>query len=321
MESDENSLDAFLNKDHESIIAERQAKIDAEMDEQMDDVDDVDDDEIVDYAKKKTNRKAKTIAKSSSKQTASTSKNAASISKATTKSHENRRIASVWTDPEVTKLIEQVEMQPSIWNFACEDNRNRGTRDQAWTLIAAAFDNKKETSQLRVKWQLLSNQHRDLIAKASKTKSGQGAETLPHWKFYSQMAFLRNIKKQTTVVTESNLVSRPESAASNVSVGEFTDESTSQSFSSGVAPRKRKMKTVASEESATEKETEEILLSGIKCAIDQLQKPTAVIDDVQSFGNYLTAELRKIRNIVYREQTQRKLLQLLWQCKDKEPVF
>lgn len=135
------------------------------------------------------------------------------------------------------------------------------------------------------------------------------------------MAFLRNIKQQKTIVSESNLESRPESATSSVSVDELTDGSTSQSFSSGVAPRKRNAKTVASEESANEKETEEVLLSGIKCAIDQLQKPTAVVDDVQSFGNYLTTELRKIRNVAYREQTQRKLLQLLWECKDKEPVF
>lgn len=168
MDFDENTLDSYMNEDHESNIA----KIDAEMGERMSDVED---DEIVNVAKI-----TKHSAKGSSKQTASTSKKAANISNAETKSHENRRIASSWSTEEVMKLIEEVEMQPSIWNFASEDYRNRDTRDSAWSLIAAAFHNKKETTQLRVKWQLLSNQHRDLIAKASKIKSGQGTEKIPH---------------------------------------------------------------------------------------------------------------------------------------------
>lgn len=63
-----------------------------------------------------------------------------------------------------------------------------------------------------------------------------------------------------------------------------------------------------------------MILTGMKTAIDRLQQPKNAPDDVQVFGNFLVAELRKIKSKTYRESTQRKLLQFLWECMEREPV-
>lgn len=65
---------------------------------------------------------------------------------------------------------------------------------------------------------------------------------------------------------------------------------------------------------------DEIIRSGMKAAIDRLQQPKRQPDDVQVFGNFFVSNLRKIKDPKYREKTQRRLLQLLWDCIDEEPV-
>lgn len=65
---------------------------------------------------------------------------------------------------------------------------------------------------------------------------------------------------------------------------------------------------------------DEMIRAGMKAAIDRLQQPKQAPDDVQKFANYLTSDLRKISDVKYRETTQRKLLQLLWNCIDEQPV-
>lgn len=70
----------------------------------------------------------------------------------------------------------------------------------------------------------------------------------------------------------------------------------------------------------TLKNERDVILTGVKTALDRLQQPRNAPDDVQVFGNFLVAELRKIKSKTYRKSTQRKLLQFLWECMEKEPV-
>lgn len=217
------------------------------------------------------------------------------------------KVSDSWSDDNIIKLIAEVEIRPCIWNVGNGDYKNRNKRDSAWQSIATVFDGEIPVDQLTAKWQNLRTQYRTSLASAKKTKSGQGVAFKPHWKFHSQMSFVGATEQSQTVRSESNF------SLEDTDIGEF------ESQASGEAVRNRKIVST-SKNMANTNETDQMLLSEMKGALDRLQQPKKAPDDVQTFGNYLVTELRKIKSAAYRETTQRKLLQLLWDCIDKEPV-
>lgn len=220
------------------------------------------------------------------------------------------KVSDSWSDDNIIKLIAEVEIRPCIWNVGTDDYKNRNKRDSAWQSIATVFSDEIPVDQLTAKWQNLRTQYRTSLASAKKTKSGQGVAFKPHWKFHSQMSFIGATEQSQTVRSESNF------SLEDTDIGEFESQA---SGSSGEAVRNRKIVST-SNNMANTNETDQMLLSGMKCALDRLQQPKKAPDDAQNFGNYFVTELRKIKSAAYRETTQRKLLQLLWDSIDKEPV-
>lgn len=232
------------------------------------------------------------------------------------------KVTHSWTEEDILKLISEVEIRPCLWNVAQKEYKNRFKRDAAWQEIMVEIGDKKfPTEELCSKWQNLRTQFRNSIANAKKTKSGQAASSKPHWKYHSQMEFVSAAEESQTVHSISNLFTEDTEDSMTVASG---SSGLSSFGSSGVAVRHSKAKrtptVVNVEEEFANKERDEALISGMKCAMERLQqkKPS---DDVQTFGNFLVAELRKIRSPTYREATQRQLLQLLWDRIDQEPVI
>lgn len=116
-----------------------------------------------------------------------------------------RRVEDSWKDDDVTLLIAEVETHPCLWDARNEGYKNKTSRETAWRDISETFGNKITMQQLNIKWQLLRNAFRNASSKAKKTKSGQGVETTPQWKFHSHMAFVTAAEKAQNVVSVSNL--------------------------------------------------------------------------------------------------------------------
>lgn len=232
------------------------------------------------------------------------------------KRNQNRvKISHTWSHEDIVKLITEVETRPALWNVGHVDYKNRNKRDSAWQEVYAIFVKKIPVEELTTKWQNLRTQYRTAKANAKKTKSGQAASDKPHWKYYSQMDFVGAAEQNQTVQSVSNII------------GEDMDDSvaavsgSSSSGNSGVAFRKRKADQTSTTVNIGEETSnkEETLLAGMQMAMDRLQQKKPA-DDIQTFGHFLVSELRKVKSPSYRQSTQRKLLQLLWDCIDKQPV-
>lgn len=219
------------------------------------------------------------------------------------------KVINTWLDKDVEKLITEVETRPCIWNVGDKEYKLRNKRDAAWLEIVGVFRTTKTVEELTAKWQSLRTQYRTSVATSKRTKSGQGATSKVHWKYHSQMAFIGAAEQSQSVRSESNF-----SMGSHNETDD--DASTTVSGNSGIANRNKKI-TGASVDS----ENENVLMDGLKCAMERLQQPRKTADDAQTFGNYLVTELRKIRSDEYRKSVQRQLLQQAWDLIDKQPVI
>lgn len=202
------------------------------------------------------------------------------------------------------------KIRPCIWNVGDKEYKCRNKRESAWDAVSSVLNKKFTIEQLTAKWQNLRNQYRTSLSSSKKTKSGQGATTKPNWKYHSQMAFVGAAEAQQTTQTESNFsFADDESIASgsSISVVGRISKANGEKSSSGASGTNE----------STNEATNELLLTGMKCAIDRLKQPKNGPDDVQTFGNFLVSELRKIKNKTYRETTQRRLLQFLWDCMER----
>lgn len=215
------------------------------------------------------------------------------------------KISDLWDHDDTVKLINEVETRPCLWSAGHADYKNRTKRESAWKEIALLLNEKFTTDQLNAKWQNLRTQYRHAVASMKKTKSGQANEAQPHWKYHSNMAFVSAAEETQTTQSESNM--------------SIDDDDPIASSSSGVAVRHRKQTSAATAETS-KANRDEIILTTMKCAMERLAQPKKPTDDVQIFGNYVVSELRKINDQQYREKTQRKLIQVLHECMDNEPV-
>lgn len=208
------------------------------------------------------------------------------------------KVNYTWYIDDIEKLIGEVEARPCIWDAGCGEYKDRYKRSSAWTEIAEIFENEISIDQLSAKWQNLRTQYRKSLTSNDKIKSGQaGGSSTPHWKFHSQMAFVGNAEQVQTADSESNM--------------SFNDDNDSCSTTTSSAQRTKK--------NLPSTDNDEIMVKGMQCAMARLERAKQAPDEVQAFGNFLVAELRQIKDANYRSRTQRQLLQLLWDCKDKEP--
>lgn len=67
-------------------------------------------------------------------------------------------------------------------------------------------------------------------------------------------------------------------------------------------------------------ERDAMIMTGIKSVVDYLNQKGQPSDDIQSFGNFIVSKLRTIQNANHRELTQRRLLNVLWEQLDQQPV-
>lgn len=235
-----------------------------------------------------------------------------------TRKQNRPKVADTWTDENIGKLIAEVETRPCIWNAGDPDYKMRNKREVAWREISEAFDDGvRPVDQLTAKWQSLRTQYRSSVATAKRTKSGQGASKKPHWKFHSQMAFVDAAEQSQRVRTESNLSLDldAQSDLTGVTDATLTDGNSVASGSSGVGVRKK-----TSAKDANNSEKEEVILAGIKTAMDRLHQPKKTPDELQTFGNYLVSDLRRIKSVEYLKEVQQQLLKLAWDLIDKQPV-
>lgn len=231
-----------------------------------------------------------------------------------------QKIADSWSHEDTVRLISAVETRPCLWNVGEADYKDRTKRDSAWKEVSSMFDNRIVVEQLTTKWQNLRTQYRKLVTANKQTKSGQEFTQPPHWKYYSNMAFVSAAEAAQTVRSESNLSFENED-----------DLLTTASGSSGIGVRNRKIgqssgsgsktSTITSiNEDKDKAERDKVIMSGMKCALERLQQPKKTQDDVQIFGNYLVSELKKIKSVPHREDTQRQLLQTVWESIKNQPV-
>lgn len=221
----------------------------------------------------------------------------------------------VWNFNNITQLIAEVEVRPCLWDEGDKNHNNRNQREAEWRSVAEVFENRIPVQQITAKWQSLRTQYRNNVSNAQKTEFRQKAARKPRWKFQDQMAFISASKKMQTVMTELNVSTSAEGFGDTVLV-----ESSNASHLSVSSSTITTTSGFAQRNSFQYKGRDAIIMSGIKSVVDVLDQKLQPPDDVQTFGNLIVSKLRTIQDANYREQTQRHLLNLLWERLENQPV-
>lgn len=140
------------------------------------------------------------------------------------------KVVARWNDADIFKLISYVEVEPATWNAAHKDYSNKYARSLAWGRVAEKCNgilvnffqsvlvffncsvgfffqflvDKYTEADLSAKWSNLRIQFRSYMVRCTKTRSGQGTEEAPRWKFYSAMSFVGRAEAIQTSETVSN---------------------------------------------------------------------------------------------------------------------
>lgn len=229
-----------------------------------------------------------------------------------TRSRRQKISTDVWNVNNITQLIAEVEVRPCLWNEGDKNHNNRNQREAEWLSVAEVFENRIPVQQITAKWQSLRTQYRNNVSNAQKLKSRQTAARKPRWKFQDQMAFISASKRMQTVQTELNVSTSSEGSGESSNASQLSVSSSTITTTSGFAQRKNFQYNGIDRDA--------IIMSGIKSVVDVLDQNRQPPDDVQTFGNLIVSKLRTIQDANYREQTQRHLLNVLWDRLDNQPV-
>lgn len=86
-----------------------------------------------------------------------------------------RFVAHEWSDGEIIKLIESVEMKPELWKCNHVAYKNRNKKDSAWRDIEEnVFNSVIRVQDIQTKWNNLRVQYKSYAAKYKNKPSGSG---------------------------------------------------------------------------------------------------------------------------------------------------
>lgn len=174
-------------------------------------------------------------------------------------------VTTSWTQENIFKLINTIELHSCIWEYSSADYKNRQLKDNAWrqvqkSIIVHSID------ECKAKWSNIKISYNN-IKKKFTTKSGHGAKEQPHWPFWSAMKFYFNHDCAKTRTSETNLRLESEVDISN-------DETQTLDFIENARPSKTTS-------------PDDILVSAIKMLEEKDDKWTV-------FGHYMAVQMRDI---------------------------
>lgn len=199
------------------------------------------------------------------------------------------KVTAVWMEDDIRELIQEVEQQPCIWDFEDENHKNLTKRGAAWCAIVDELKNRFSETECKAKWINIKNAYTNAKCRMLHTKSGQGTETQPTWKYWHDMNFLTKKEALTNIASVSTL----DLAAIETGDSELPNTPSQRPLScppaasgTGIANRRRKVST-ASESSTTQ--TSKLIEQAMK-SLDSLPPD----DEWQIMGNYLASHARSI---------------------------
>lgn len=150
------------------------------------------------------------------------------------------------------ELIQAVEQQPSIWDFEDENHKNLTKRGAAWRAIVKELENRFSETECKAKWINIKIAYTNAKSRMLHTKSGQGTETQPTWKYWHDINFLTKKGALTDTISVSTLdFTAIETGDSELPTTPSTSAQLPLAASgSGIANRRRNLST-ASESSTT----------------------------------------------------------------------
>lgn len=182
------------------------------------------------------------------------------------KKRKRLHVTTAWTQENVLKLIEVIEMNSCIWEYSSGDYKNRQHKDDAWREVQRSII-VHSVDECKAKWNNIKISYNS-IKKKYATKSGQGVSEKPQWPFWSAMKFYYNHDCAKSRTTESNL--RLDSCEVDLS----NDGTQTSTFSGITKPSK-------------DKSPDDILVSAIKMLEEKDDKWTV-------FGQYMAMQMREI---------------------------
>lgn len=116
-----------------------------------------------------------------------------------------KKVEAEWKDDVIYKLISAVEERPVLWNAGVSEYKL--PKSDAWREVAEALDGKYDWEECKAKWGNLRISFKTNLAKARKTKSGQGTAELNtvHWRFFRAMYFIESADAEQSTPSTSNL--------------------------------------------------------------------------------------------------------------------
>ncbi|XP_017466294.1 PREDICTED: uncharacterized protein LOC108359127 [Rhagoletis zephyria] len=181
------------------------------------------------------------------------------------KKRKRPHVTTAWTQENIFKLINAIEVHSCIWEYSSSDYKNRQQKDDAWKQIQEKIV-VHSMDECKAKWSNIKISYNN-IKKKYATKSGQGAIEKPHWPFWSAMKFYYNHDRAKTTTSESNLRLDSEVDISN-------DDTQTSSVNENAS-------------TSSNKSPDDILVSAIKMLEQKDDKWTV-------FGQYMAMQMRDI---------------------------
>lgn len=114
-----------------------------------------------------------------------------------------KKVERQWTDDEISKLIDAVQLRRALWDFS--DPKYRFGKDVVWQEVADALS--ADMNECKAKWTNLRISFNNCLTKYRKRKSGQGTDEsyTVTWKFFDTMMFLEASKVSQSTSSTSNM--------------------------------------------------------------------------------------------------------------------
>ncbi|XP_026482969.1 uncharacterized protein LOC113391236 [Ctenocephalides felis] len=215
----------------------------------------------------------------------------------------------VWKKNKVFQLIELVEARPELWNVRLKEYRNRDLKYKSLEAIATSLN--LSVKIVKDKIHNLRCQLNEHLRKMKKFKSGQDADEWykPKWEFFEAVKFM-SIQTNSTEDSIVSVGSAPDVIITDVL--DHHDEEIKDNSGSGQTsvtnPHKRKKRAPDSV-----KKVDEFLNEALTCV-----RPRR--DQLDVFGEFVTAELRGIRSEDIRKKLKLKIQRAILEANEEAMI-
>ncbi|XP_026470025.1 uncharacterized protein LOC113373978 [Ctenocephalides felis] len=228
----------------------------------------------------------------------------------------------VWTKNKVFQLIELVEAHPELWNVRLKEYRNRNLKCKSLETIATSLN--LGVKIVKNKIHNLRCQLNEHLRKMKKFQTGQGADERykPKWEFFEAVKFM-NIQTNSTEdsigsapdVINIDVLDHDEEINNNSDYAQTPQEVHNHPSGSGgsgqTSVTKSHKKTKRAPDSV--KKDDELLNEALTC----LRAPK---DQLDVFGEFVTAEMRGIRSEDIRKKLKRKILRAILDANEEDDM-